>query len=66
MKKLFVLVAARKSAHVGASRRFLDTGRSDPTFLDCINTTSDETWVHYYEHEDKRMSLVWKTHDSPP
>ena len=55
----------RKSAHVGASRRFLDTGRLDPTFLDPINTTN-ETWVHYYEPEDKIMSVVWKNYDSPP
>ena len=48
-----------------ASRRLLDTGRSDPTYLDRINTT-DGTWVHYYELEDKRMSMVWKNHDSPP
>ena len=60
-----LLTEEENSARVGASRRFLDTGRSDPTFLDRINTT-DETWVHYYEPEDKRMSMVWKNHDSPP
>ena len=59
-----LLTEEEKSARVGASRRFLDTGRSDPTLLHRINTT-DETWVHYYEHEDKRMSMVWKNHDSP-
>ena len=60
-----LLTEEEKSARVGASKRFLDTGRSDPTFLDRINTTY-ETWVHYYEPEDKRMSMVWKNHDSPP
>ena len=59
-----LLTEEEKSARVGASRRLLDTGRSDSTFLRRINTT-DETWVHYYEHEDKRMSMVWKNHDSP-
>ena len=52
-----LLTEEEKSAPVGASRRFLDTGRADPTFLDHINTT-DETWVHYYEPVDKRMSMV--------
>ena len=60
-----LLTEEEKSARLGASRRFLDIGRSDPTFLDRINTT-DDTWVHYYELEDKRMSKVWKNHDSPP
>ena len=41
-----LLTEEEKSARVGASRRFLDTGRSDPTLLHRINTT-DETWVHY-------------------
>ena len=54
-----------KSAREGASRRFLDISRSDPTFLDRIITT-DETWLHYYEPEDKRMSMVWKNRDIPP
>ena len=58
-----LLTEEEKSARVGASRRFLDTGRSDPTFLHRIITT-DVTWVHYYEPEDKRMSMVWKNHDS--
>ena len=58
-----LLTEEEKSARVGASKRFLDTGRSDPTFLDRINTT-DKTWVHYYEPEDKRMSMVWKNHDN--
>ena len=60
-----LLTEEEKSARVGASRRFLDRSRSDPTFLDGIITT-DETWVHYYEPEDKRMSMVWKNRDSPP
>ena len=47
-----LLTEEEKSARVGALRQFLDTGRSDPTFLDRINTT-DETWVHYYEPEEK-------------
>ena len=60
-----LLTEEEKSARVGASRRFLDTGSSDPTFLDRIITT-DETWVHCYEPEDKGMSMVWKNRDSPP
>ena len=60
-----LLTEEEKSARVSASRRFLDRSRSDPTFLDRIITT-DETWVHYYEPEDKRMSMVWKNRDSPP
>ena len=58
-----LLTEEEKSARVSASRRFLDRSRSDPTFLDRIITT-DETWVHYYEPEDKRMSMVWKNRDS--
>ena len=42
----------------------MDISRSDPTFLDPILTT-DETWVHYYEPEDKKC-LVWKNRGSPP
>ena len=55
----------KKSARVCASRRFLDISRSDPTFLDRI-ITMDETWVHYHEPGDKRMSMLWKNQDSPP
>ena len=60
-----LLTEEEKSARVSASRRFLDRSRSDPTFLDHIITT-DETLVHYYEPEDKRMYMVWKNRDSPP
>ena len=60
-----LLTEEEKSACVGVSRQFLDVSRSDSTFLDRIITT-DETWVHYYEPEDKRMSMVWKNRDSPP
>ena len=45
---LRLLTEEEKSAHVGASRQFLDIKSTDPTFLDRIITT-DETWVHYYE-----------------
>ena len=58
------LTEEEKSACVGATRRLLDTGRSDPTFLNRIITT-DETWVHYYEPGDKKVSMVWKNRDSP-
>ena len=40
-----LLTEEEKFARVGASRRFLDTGLSNPTFLDRIITT-DETWVN--------------------
>ena len=60
-----LLTEEEKSAPVSASRQFLDRSRSEPTFLDRIITT-DETWVHYYEPEDNRMSMVWKNRDSPP
>ena len=60
-----LLTEEEKATRVSASRRFLDRSRSDPTFLDRIINT-DETWVHYYEPEDKRMSMVWKNRDSPP
>ena len=59
-----LLTEEEKSAHVCISRPFLDTSRSDPTFLD-RTITMDETCVHYYEPEDKRMSMVWKNHISP-
>ena len=36
---------------------------SDNTFLPRI-ITKDESWVHYYEPEDKRMSMVWKNYNS--
>ena len=48
-----LLTEEEKSACVCISRRFLDTSRSDPTFLDRI-ITMDETCVHYYEPEDKK------------
>ena len=60
-----LLTEEEKFARDSASRRFLDRSRPDPTFLDRIITT-DETWVHYYEPEYKRMSMVWKNRDSPP
>ena len=62
---LRLLSEEEKSARFDASIRFLGISQSDPTFLDLIITT-DETWVHYYEPEDKRMSMVWKNGASPP
>ena len=62
---LRLLSEEEKTARFDASIRFLGISQSDPTFLDLIITT-DETWVHYYEPEDKRMSMVWKIRDSPP
>ena len=59
-----LLTEEEKSARVGASKRFLDISRSDPTFLDRIISTG-EMWMHYYEPEDKRISMVWKNRDSP-
>ena len=61
---LRLLSEEEKTARFDASIRFLGISQSDPTFLDLIITT-DETWVHYYEPEDKRMSMVWKIRDSP-
>ena len=60
-----LLTDEEKLARVAASRTFLRKVETDPTYLSRIITT-DETWVHYYEPEDKRMSMVWKNHDSPP
>ena len=37
----------------------------DRNFLNKIIKT-DETWVHFYEPEDKRSSMVWKHSDSLP
>lgn len=60
-----LLTVEEKLTRVRTSRGFLARCRRDPTFLSRIITT-DETWVHYYEPEDKRMSMVWKRHDEPP
>ena len=51
--------------HVVASREFLLKNQRDPTFLDRIITV-DETWLHYYDPEDKRQSCVLKAAQSPP
>ena len=60
-----LLTEEEKSARVSTSRRFLNISRSDPMFLDRIITT-DETWVHYFKPEVKRMSMAWKNRNSPP
>lgn len=60
-----LLTEEEKQVRVTASRTFLRKVKSDSTFLSRIITT-DETWVHYYEPEDKRMSMVWKNQNSPP
>ena len=60
-----LLTEEEKQVRVSASRTFLRKVETDRTFLSRIITT-DETWVHYYEPEDKRMSMVWKHHNSPP
>lgn len=60
-----LLTEEEKQVRVSASMTFLRKVERDSTFLSRIITT-DETWVHYYEPEDKRMSMVWKNHNSPP
>lgn len=60
-----LLTEEEKQVRVSASKTFLRKVERDSTFLSRIITT-DETWVHYYEPEDKRMSMVWKNHNSPP
>ena len=60
-----LLTEEEKQVRVSASMTFLRKVESDSTFLSRIITT-DETWVHYYELEDKRMSIVWKNHNNPP
>ncbi|WAR01272.1 hypothetical protein MAR_007830, partial [Mya arenaria] len=48
-----------------ASRTFVRKVGRDPSYLLRIITT-DEIWVHYFESESKRASMVWKHADSPP
>ena len=60
-----LLTEEEKQVRVSASMTFLRKVESDSTFLSRIITT-DETWVHYYKPKDKRMSMVWKNHNSPP
>ena len=60
-----LLTENEKERRVVASREFLLKNQRDPTFLDRIITV-DETWLHYYDPEDKRQSCVWKTTQSPP
>ena len=60
-----LLTDDEKRARVVAARQFIRQAESDDTFLGHIITT-DETWVHYYEPESKRESMVWKHRDSPP
>ena len=59
-----LLTENEKERRVVASREFLLKNQRDPTFLDRIITV-DETWLHYYDPEDKRQSCVWKTAQSP-
>ena len=54
-----------KLKRVSDSRKFIRKCERDRNFLNKIITT-DETWVHFYEPEDKRTSMVWKHSDSPP
>ena len=59
-----LLTEEKKQVRVSAFMTFLGKIKSDSTFLSRIITT-DESWVHYYEPEDRRMSMVWKNHNSP-
>ena len=61
---LFQSWGHKKQVRVSASRSFLRKVECESTFLFRIITT-DETWVHYYEPENKQMSMVWKNHNSP-
>ena len=54
-----------KLQRVSDSQKFIRKCDRDRNFLNKIITT-DETWVHFYEPEDKRSSMVWKHSDSPP
>ena len=60
-----LLTAEEKVKRLEASRAFLAQARRKRNFLDRIVTT-DETWLHYYEPEEKRESSVWKTPGTPP
>ena len=60
-----LLSTDEKLARVEASEKFLAHYQRDPSFLS-KTISVDETWVHYYEPEDKKMSMVWKTPESPP
>ena len=54
-----------KLKRVSDSRKFIRKCEPDRNFLNQI-ITKDKTWVHFYEPEDKRSSMVWKHSDSPP
>ncbi|XP_060576133.1 histone-lysine N-methyltransferase SETMAR-like [Ruditapes philippinarum] len=54
-----------KETRVRLSTEFLRRHEIDQQFLSKI-VSVDETWLHYYDPEDKRQSSVWKTAASPP
>jgi histone-lysine N-methyltransferase SETMAR len=54
-----------KETRVHLSTEFLRRHEVDQQFLSKIESV-DETWLHYYDPEDKRQSSVWKTAASPP
>ena len=50
----------RKTGQSHGIENITKTIERDPIII------TDETWVHYFETEDKRMSMVWKHHDGLP
>ena len=61
-----LLKESEKECRVRCSQEFLTRYETEgDAFLDRIITT-DETWLHHFDPETKRMSSVWKTPRTPP
>ena len=61
-----LLKESEKECQVRCSQEFLTRYETEgDAFLDRIITT-DETWLHHFDPETKRMSSVWKTPRTPP
>ena len=58
------LTEAHKQSHLEACSELLEYCHSDKTFLQQI-VTADETWVHHFEPESKRVSMEWCHPTSP-
>jgi len=61
-----MLTAQQKKSRADISEGLLGHLPAEPkTFLNSI-VTQDETWVHHFDPESKRQSMMWKHVGSPP
>ena len=60
-----MLTEEQKKVLVNACTDLLSRLQAEPqTFLHRI-VTQDETWVHHFDPETKRQSMIWKHYTSP-